>query len=564
MAQLVEEKIQSKLVIAQTHLDLQNLKNSQEQLETLVVTDEASENISLIADVIEKHHRTLRSITLNSKSPENIKVDQATVLKLAKAIGKCSILTSFSMINYKDSFKDSIQFMGTRLEFLPQLNYLSFKNTILGSHVILLAKDIALSKNIKTIDLTNSILDTKDIWELICFNLSKSNSLEKIILNNTPISLHAVENLVKLVMNVPTITTIDWKPLEYYVNQIHFFELLNACRFTKQEWETSEWFAQHRNSFTEQLRSDEAKKEYAFAYNALEKLKEYSTERNQPKPTETLKLVLKDKNQPSLALIAAIIFLHRDSLKTLIITCESDEKNVSARGWGFIRLAAAIGSCHHLENLKLENFQGFFGEDVAILLDYVNKLPFLRKLELPETYLGEPGLETLVSLVAKNKVVELNLTNAGLINNCLSVLRNALKANTSIQRLKLGASPMRAAWLSLLTLIHTENPHREIEWQMSDPSTMSTNLFKMSLALLIGSVSIAEIKKSCEVFSKEYEKIQAEWKKFKDAIKPEPIFTRNHSGSGDSHEMADLSRNPSTRLLNGVRHHGYGVSSSKS
>lgn len=564
MAQLVEENIQSKLVIAETPLDLQNLKHCQEQLETLVVTDEAAENISLIADVITKHHKTLRSIVLNTKNPEKIKVDQGSALKLAKAIGQCSILTSLSMINYKDSFKDSIQFIGTRLEFLPQLNFLSFKNTTLGPHIILLARDIALSKNIKTIDLTYSILDTKEIWELIGFNLSKSNSLEKIILSNTPISLHAAENLVKLVMNVPTITTIDWKPLDYFVNQIQFFELLNVCRFTKQEWETPEWFAQHRNSFTEQLRSEEAKKDYAFACNALEKLKDYLAERNQPKPTETLKLVLKDKNQPSLALIAAAISLHRDHLKTLIITCESDEKNVSARGWGFIRLAAAIGSCHRLENLKIENFQGFFGEDIAILLEYINKLPFLRKLELPETYLGEPGLKTLVSLVAKNKVVELNLTNAGLINDCLSVLRNVLKANTSIQRLKFGASPMRAAWLSLLTSIYTENPHREIEWHMSDPSTMSTNLFKMSLALLTGSVSLAEIKKSCEVFSKEYEKIQTEWKKFKDAIKPEPIFLRNHSGSGESQEMADLSSNPSRRLLTGVRHQGYGVSSSKS
>lgn len=197
--------------------------------------------------------------------------------------------------------------------------------------------------------------------------------------------------------------------------------------------------------------------------------------------------------------VADLITPHQTTLQTLLIDGEFMSETPSHSD--IDALVYEIERCPRLTTVKIEHMKEKFIVHLPKILNALMNLPHFKTLSLNDTLLDGAGIDAVAKLIRNNKLDELDLTRAGLINsNCFLSLTKAILQGHRLQKLILGNSPMVLNWAEKLLVLTEKKSLLTIEWQQSTNDEMQITMESMCRGLTLLSESKMQIEYDLKMF----------------------------------------------------------------
>lgn len=456
---------------------------------TLHISQSAAIQISSISQIIRKNARTLINLKIDGMVNEHVSENQSS--ELAAAINQCGDLKVLAIENFRVAFNKHVSHLTKCLEFLHKLEMLSFKGTYFGDEAKFIFYYLGKSSTIKTLNLESCALVTERIWGELCGWLRNNSSLLELNLGKAPIWHYPVYFLqIGLFYYKNNIHTLKWDVPSFEESETRF------CNDREQtNWDNNPQITAGIEDNRAQLQHYLKTKRHHAGYErdclAVEELKKYITDKNNPQPKNSLVFACKDDFRFRPYKMTAYIYQNRTTLQELVIQPRITEDNLSEiNGQEFEDFVTALSHCTQLTTLKINGLKNVYSEDQwSVLLQAVATLPKLQYLSLSENYLGDAGAKALTTILDKDVLIELELISGLVSSTSFEQFSRALAQNTSLTQLELGNSPMMISWMnSLAKAMQARQTFAPLKmsWQNSPKNEMAQSIAMMCTSLARG------------------------------------------------------------------------------
>lgn len=357
-------------------------------------------NLIAVANLISAHHQTLQTLIINGEVLPKVLYSENQVLKLIAAIKQCQNLKKLAIINFRYSFGAAGKYLVSCLSEIQTLTEVSFSKTYIPPDVDNLMSPLSNS-NVETLDLTHTMLGYNKSWYNFWNTFAQNRTVKKLIFGDTPIIVRDLSKITGSIASQNTLCNIEWNPSsDEYTNATLYVALaknINPNNPPIIPGIPLQTIGGHERCMT-----------------ALHVLKGIVSGQSAAQPAKKLEARARNERHFDLGQIALHIFLQRDEVEEIILSCDVIEKeNPYIATWSVELLILALKQCRKLASLKIINLQGsLIGYTSAIIYSLAN-LPSLKSLCITDTYLDEDGVHAIAKLQETNTSLRLDLTTVG-------------------------------------------------------------------------------------------------------------------------------------------------------